>query len=323
MNIEILKTLIKEYLLETFKKNSVPLGHHKIDFNYINLNLHVKLSHITKEHSYISKINLLELQKYVFTNVKTYEVIKTVECIEFEVLMNTFDKYSYLIISEFKWIQRDGIFNSHRLYYQLSTHKLQNFNTSQESIEDLFEKLIKLDENYYSELYTEHWRSGNSDTPESYDNDEIIKLFVRMNHVKLNYEMLIKSLNNPSTFLILMDHMELSNIDENYDLLKEVVRYKNPLIIEKTLNCIKDFRDWGILLEAIRINNTQILDLLLKDKRVNKKDIIMDVINFGFYESLEFILHNSKNLTLLITEDHLDKCKLQGKWKMLNILQNF
>jgi len=242
-----------------------------------------------------------ELSDYIFADVINHTLEQNNKLVVY-VNLNTFDIYSYKIITEFKWINRSDIKNSHRLYYQLKSHCLQDFNYSE--TQSLFDKLCSKDEYYYSDLFMKHW--GSQEEIENYDNDEIIKLLLPK--IIVNYEHLNNCLkSNHFIFNILIDHIILNNPDKNYELIIEVLKNKRFNLIYEILERCTLINDWDILLIAIQ-NNIDIItfDLLTKDKRINSKSVFIDAIENNNYNIIEYII---KNNIIDVNEEHVALAK--------------
>ena len=309
-----LQTLAKAFIWDQFRIYNIPKGYHNVNFSGIYKIFSVKIVSLDPIFSYPSKIirNSFEVAatEYIFADTEIVELTPTT--LIFRINMKTFDVYSYKVITEFPWVQRFMIQNSHRLYYQLKSHNLENFDTR--NVDKYFNWFCQKSEELYTALFLTHWNQ-NQNYIEDYNNDTLISLFLP--YIKITYDHLIAALNdNIYVIPLLLPKIELHDKDRNFDLLKASIKTNNVDITNMILTKCKEFIDWGLLLETLRTDNIEMVNIFLKDVRVKKTDLLKDAIE---YQNFEIIKHLLVSRSCAVDLSHLEmaKCKRNNIYSLL------
>ena len=292
--------LIRDFIKKQFILHDVPSGFH--DFIVIGENK-VKFSYIGNGlgKNYISLVSIKHFQYDLILGLYKHIIIVT----------ESENTITITVNPGFEWLSKYDIeskdIDKYKLIDQLLSHKLY----ANDNVQLTFDLLCTNNSEYYSQLYTKDWTSGQN---LEYDNDEIIKFLLP--YSKVEYDHLLASISE-NILILLLNSIELTDPNKNYELLDMYICKGNYNIVSKIYQKCKVLKDWGLLISVVRSGNFEMFKLLSGDTNLSF-DLVLDTsIEYSNIDVIKYII---KNKSYLITDQHLILCKNLGRYKEYNLL---
>lgn len=239
----LILTLVREFLIKEFKNNNIPSGYHNLTtVNKDNI-LTIILKADNDDYSYIKRITL----ESILINLKEYLLIDKLDInitdniLTININLNIFNEYKIKIRDNYPNVYTiiKGDVEYQSLLNELKMHQLNSID------QDIYNLIVLKDENYYNDLYMNHWNKGLEDIDLS--NRNIIKAFSQY----LNYDIIHNIVNDKELINFAINNFTFDNGYNNYKLLKKLIINTDIDNIETLIKMFKCFDDKGILCEVI------------------------------------------------------------------------
>lgn len=273
---------LKNFIIKEFKEHNIPSGYHT--FNYVNNNsiIIMTLKADNSDHSYTKRITtdiiknkLIEWLLVDRVNVELSDSLLTVK-----VNLQDYNEYRIKLRDEYPNIHKhiQGTLDHKKLYQQVKMHRIKEVD------QHLYNLIASKDDNYYNDLYLDHWNTGHDSIDLS--NDEIIKGYPQY----LSYDNIVYILSNKELFNFVINNFDFNNPQGNYTLLSKLIENKNIENIDTLIKVFTVFEDQGILVSVIKHGitmNAEWRDLfnLLFNWELTKRQDYIDILFNQIIES--------------------------------------